>query len=72
MSSSPSYADFLTLTKPRLNFLVLLTTLAAYSLGSRPTSTIMELLHTLLGTALVAGGASALNQVWERDTDRQP
>jgi heme o synthase len=28
------------------------------------------LLHTVIGTALVAGGASALNQVWERDTDR--
>ena len=28
------------------------------------------LVHTLVGTALVAGGAAALNQVWERDTDR--
>ncbi len=86
MSSSPSHvempldavaerqstrgADYVALTKPRLNFLVLVTTLAAYSLGSRPESTVMELLHTLLGTFLVAGGASALNQVWERDTDR--
>ena len=63
-------ADFVALTKPRLNFLVLLTTLAAYALGSRPESTVMELLHTLLGTFLVAAGSSALNQVWERDTDR--
>ena len=30
----------------------------------------MTLVHTLLGTFLVAGGASALNQVWERDTDQ--
>jgi protoheme IX farnesyltransferase len=63
-------ADFVTLTKPRLNFLVLLTTAAAYSLGAAPDSTIVDLSHTLLGTFLVAGGASALNQVWERDTDR--
>jgi protoheme IX farnesyltransferase len=28
------------------------------------------LLHTLLGTTFVAGGAAALNQAWERDTDR--
>ena len=63
-------ADFLTLTKPRLNFLVLLTTLAAYSLGANESSTLLLLVHTLVGTALVAGGASALNQVWERDTDR--
>jgi protoheme IX farnesyltransferase len=63
-------ADFVSLTKPRLNFLVILTTLAAYYLGSNDRSTIVQLLHTLVGTALVAGGAAALNQVWERDTDR--
>lgn len=56
--------------KPRLNFLVLLTTAAAYSLGAGPDSTLISLVHTLLGTFLVAGGASALNQVWERQTDR--
>jgi protoheme IX farnesyltransferase len=62
--------DFVTLTKPRLNFLVLLTTAAAYSLGAGPGSTLSDLIHTLLGTFLVAGGAAALNQVWERKTDR--
>ena len=62
--------DFVTLTKPRLNFLVLLTTAAAYSLGAAPASTLSDLVHTLLGTFLVAGGAAALNQVWERKTDR--
>ena len=63
-------ADFVTLTKPRLNFLVVLTTLAAYYLGVRAGTGLALLVHTLVGTALVAGGASALNQVWERDTDR--
>jgi heme o synthase len=85
MSASPSHADtaagvaekshsrtgdFVTLTKPRLNFLVLLTTAAAYSLGAGPNSTLIDLVHTLAGTFLVAGGAAALNQVWERQTDR--
>lgn len=71
MKATPSRAaDFLTLTKPRLNFLVLLTTAAAYSLGAGPESTLMAFAHTLLGTFLVAGGASALNQVWERETDK--
>jgi protoheme IX farnesyltransferase len=86
MSASPSHAedaapgvaekahsrtgDFVTLTKPRLNFLVLLTTAAAYSLGAGPEDTLIHLVHTLLGTFLVAGGAAALNQVWERQTDR--
>ncbi|MBA3271130.1 MAG: protoheme IX farnesyltransferase [Acidobacteria bacterium] len=63
-------ADFLTLTKPRLNSLVLVTTLAAYYLGDGHLQSWTHLFHTIVGTALVAGGASALNQLWERDTDR--
>jgi heme o synthase len=63
-------ADFLALTKPRLNSLVLLTTAAAYRLGVDDTSQPLILVHTLVGTGLVAGGAAALNQVWERDTDK--
>ena len=63
-------ADFLALTKPRLNFLVLLTTAAAYRIGAQPGSLPITLVHTLVGTALVAGGASALNQVWERESDK--
>lgn len=62
--------DFLSLTKPRLNFLVLVTTVAAFYLGAGDQQPLLLLLHTVVGTALVAGGASALNQVWERDTDR--
>ena len=67
----PAYraADFLTLTKPRLNLLVLLTTAAGLYLASPEGVPTAILVHTLVGTALVAGGAAALNQVWERDTD---
>ncbi len=64
------FGDYLTLTKPRLNFLVLLTTAAAFRLGVEPGSAPMLMVHTIMGTALVAGGASALNQVWERESDR--
>ena len=63
-------ADFVALTKPRLNLLVLVTTLAGVYLASPGGVPIPLLLHTLIGTALVASGAAALNQVWERDTDR--
>jgi len=63
-------SDFLALTKPRLNFLVLLTTAAAYRLGVDGGTSPMTLLHTLVGTGLVAGGAAALNQVWERESDK--
>jgi len=62
-------ADFLTLTKPRLNFLVLITTLGGMYLAAPEGIALPILLHALVGTALVAGGASALNQVWERETD---
>ncbi len=61
--------DFLILTKPRLNLLVLLTTLVGMHLAAPDGVPIANLLHTLLGTAFVAGGAAALNQVLERDTD---
>ncbi|HJU42485.1 MAG TPA: heme o synthase [Vicinamibacterales bacterium] len=64
------FGDYLTLTKPRLNFLVLLTTAAAYSLGAAADATLGPFIHTLIGTFFVAGGSAALNQVWERGTDR--
>jgi protoheme IX farnesyltransferase len=63
-------ADLITLTKPRLNLLVLLTTLGGLYLAAPGGVPVPVILHTLLGSALVAGGASALNQVIERDTDR--
>jgi protoheme IX farnesyltransferase len=62
--------DFVTLTKPRLNLLVLITTLGGLYLAAPEGVSGTLLLHTLLGTTLVAGGASALNQAWERTTDR--
>ena len=64
-----SVADFVTLTKPRLNLLVLITTLGGLYLAEPTGVPLPIVLHTLLGSALVAGGASALNQVWERHTD---
>jgi protoheme IX farnesyltransferase len=60
------YAD---LIKARLTFLVLLTTLVGFYLGcSRPLDYVL-MIHTLLGTALVASGAAALNQLLEREHD---
>src|SRR5215510_4416578 len=61
-------ADFVELTKPRITLLVLITTLVGFYMASR-TLPLSVLLHTLVGTALVAGGASALNQYVERDLD---
>ena len=63
-------ADFVSLTKPRLNSLVLMTSAAAYFLGNGHELPWLQLFNMMVGTSLVAGGASALNQLWERDTDR--
>ena len=62
-------ADFVTLTKPRLNFLVLITTLAGMYIAAPQGVPLALLVHALVGTALVAGGAAALNQAWEHQTD---
>jgi protoheme IX farnesyltransferase len=62
-------ADFVALSKPRLNLLVVATTAAGYYLGSLAGLDAIRFTNTVLGTALVAGGASALNQVAERRTD---
>jgi protoheme IX farnesyltransferase len=63
-------ADFVALTKPRLNLLALFTTLGGFYLGAPSAMPIGVVVHTLVGTALVAGGAAALNQVIEHQTDR--
>ncbi len=67
--TSDHFGDLLALTKPRLNFLVLLTTLAGLYLAAPEGVPVGLLVHTLVGAALVAGGASALNQVLEHRTD---
>jgi protoheme IX farnesyltransferase len=68
-AASHHFADLLSLTKPRLNLLVLLTTLAGLYLASPDGVPLSLLVHTLVGSALVAGGAAALNQVLEQRTD---
>ena len=62
-------AEYLELTKPRITSLVLITTLVGFYMGSEAGVAGFLLLHTILGTALVAGGASALNQYLERHRD---
>jgi protoheme IX farnesyltransferase len=61
--------DFVALTKPRLNLLVLVTAVAGLYLAAPEGVPAATLLHTIVGTALVAGGSAAFNQVWERETD---
>src|SRR5205823_3783915 len=64
-------SDYLALSKPEVNFLIALTTAAAFRLGAPAAAPFpwWAMLHTVLGTLLVASGAGALNQWLERDHD---
>jgi protoheme IX farnesyltransferase len=65
----PRVADYLALTKPRVTALVLFTTGAGFVMASPGPINVLLLLQALLGTALSAAGASALNQYLEREED---
>jgi protoheme IX farnesyltransferase len=62
------FRDLLELTKPRLSFLSVLTTLVGYA-AARPGWHPTEFFFLCLGTCACAGGVAALNQWLERDTD---
>ena len=57
------------LVKARLTFLVVLTTLVGYYLGTSGGMDLALMVHTVLATALLACGAAALNQLFEREYD---
>jgi protoheme IX farnesyltransferase len=70
--------DYIELTKPRITWLILMSTGIGYYFGLPKTggwwafaSSIpwLGLLHTILGTGLIASGTAALNQWYERDAD---
>jgi protoheme IX farnesyltransferase len=62
-------ADFVSLGKPRVVLMVVLTTLVGYYLGAAGQLDYLQVVHLLVGTALAAGGTLALNQFFERDLD---
>ncbi len=61
--------DFIALTKPGLVIMLVLTTCVGFYLGTEGPVDWLQLLHTLAGTTLAAGGTLALNQFMERDRD---
>ena len=61
-------ADFVILTKPRVNVLVIFTTLVGFRLAALEVDLLL-LIHALMGTTLVASGAAAINNVLEREID---
>jgi heme o synthase len=63
-------SDYVTLTKPRIMSLLVLTSVCAMVAGAGGTPRLSALAALVVGGALACGGASALNHVLDRDIDR--
>ena len=64
-----SWRDYVTLTKPRIMVLLLITAAGGMVVGARGLPSLDLVVATLGGLALACGGASALNHVLDRDVD---
>ena len=62
-------AAFVELTKPRITFLIVLTSAAGFSLGSKGAFDYLALFNALFGIALLSSGIATLNQYMERGLD---
>jgi len=70
--NSPTLAaDLLQLTKPRIVTMILVTTAIAALIAGGGTMAPLLLFHLIVGVAMVAGSAGAMNQVWEYRIDGQ-
>jgi heme o synthase len=70
VSTHGAWRDYITLTKPRIMSLLLLTGLGGMFVGARGAPSAWLVAVTMAGLALACGGASALNHVLDRDIDR--
>ncbi|HKR58680.1 MAG TPA: heme o synthase [Pyrinomonadaceae bacterium] len=62
-------AAFIELTKPRITFLIVLTSAAGFYLGSRGSVNYALLLSAMFGITLLSSGVATINQYLERDLD---
>jgi len=69
MPSNSLVRDYVELTKPRVSWLILMSTAIGYFFGHRGTWALWPLFHTLMGTGLLASATAALNQWYEREAD---
>lgn len=60
---------YVELTKPRIAFMLVLTSAAGFYLGTANGFNVMLFVNSMIGIALLAFGVATLNQVWERKTD---
>jgi protoheme IX farnesyltransferase len=69
LNFSEKITAYVDLTKPRITFLVVLSALAGFAMGSPSSIDWIQFLHTSIGVGLLSSGIGALNQFWERDLD---
>ena len=68
-SAKARAAAYLELTKPRITFLIVLTSAAGFCLGSRGAVNYLTFTHAMIGIALLSSGIATLNQFMARDLD---
>jgi len=77
--SGRAFRDYVELTKPRITWLILMSTAIGYFFGLPRAAgwrefagniNLFSLFHTIVGTGLIASGTAALNQWFEREADR--
>ncbi|MBL8177506.1 MAG: protoheme IX farnesyltransferase [Bryobacterales bacterium] len=61
--------DYIALTKPRVTWLILMSTAIGYWFGTTSGIEWLVLLHAIIGTGLLASGTFTLNQWYEREAD---
>jgi protoheme IX farnesyltransferase len=68
-SAKARAAAYIELTKPRITFLIVLTSAAGFCLGARGAVNYLVFTHAMIGIALLSSGIATLNQFMERDLD---
>jgi protoheme IX farnesyltransferase len=69
LSAKARSAAYIELTKPRITFLIVLTSAAGFCLGSRGAVNYLTFTHAMIGISLLSSGIATLNQFMERDLD---
>ena len=69
LTAKARVSAYLELTKPRITFLIALTSAAGFVLASRGAVNYVQFVHALIGIALLSSGIATLNQFIERDLD---
>lgn len=69
LSGRERFAAYMELTKPRITFLIVLTSAAGFALASRGSVNYAAMVSAMVGIALLSSGIATINQYMERDLD---